>query len=165
MQGRATILGHPIHPILVSFPIAFFVGAFVCDIIYVLHPTPFWPITSLVLIGFGLVGGTLAAVFGLIDYFTAPMTRAAKKNALTHLVLASSTIVIFCVAFFLRDYDPTSTIGYVLTALGVLFLGAAGAFGGHLVYNHRIGVAESADERAISQATSSSRSAWSSGKR
>jgi uncharacterized membrane protein len=164
MQGRATILGHPIHPILVSFPIAFFVGAFVCDIIYVLRPTPFWPVMSLVLIGFGVVGGALAAVFGLIDYLTAPMSRAAKKAALTHLLLASTTIVVFCVAFFLRDYNPTSTIGYILTALGVLVLGGAGAFGGHLAYHHRIGVEENPDYRPA-RPTSASPSAWSSGQR
>jgi len=171
MQGRATILGHPIHPILVSFPIAFFAGAFVCDIIYVLRPTPFWPVMSLVLIGFGIVGGALAAVFGLIDYFTVPMSRSAKKTALIHLVLAATTILFFCVAFFLRDYDPTSTIGYVLTALGVLVLGAAGAFGGHLAFHHRIGVEENADPRPVAQPsaesatrpTTESTSVWSSG--
>jgi uncharacterized membrane protein len=165
MQGRATILGHPIHPILVSFPIAFFAGAFVCDIIYVLRPTPFWPLMSLVLIGFGIIGGALAAVFGLIDYLTAPMSRAARKSALTHLVLAVTTIAVFGVAFFLRYYDTTSTIGYILTALGVLVLGGAGAFGGHLAYHHRIGVEENADVRSASRPTSASPSAWSSGKR
>jgi uncharacterized membrane protein len=169
MQGRATILGHPIHPILVSFPIAFFTGAFVCDIIYVLRPTPFWPVMSLVLIGFGIIGGALAAAFGLIDFFTVPMSRAAKKTALIHLVLAATTIVFFCVAFFLRDYDPTSTAGYILTALGVLVLGGAGAFGGHLAFHHRIGVEENADMRSAAQPaprpTTESSSAWSSGKR
>jgi len=165
MQGKATILGHPIHPILVSFPIAFFAGAFVCDIIYVLHPTPFWPVMSLVLIGFGIVGGALAAIFGLIDYFTAPMSRATKKTAVTHLALAATTLVLFTIAFFLRDYDPTSVAGFSLTAVGVLCLGAAGAFGGHLAYHHRIGVEERSDERPAVRTSPGSPSAWSSGNR
>jgi len=165
MQGRATILGHPIHPILVSFPIAFFAGAFVCDIIYALRPTPFWPVMSLVLLGFGIVGGALAAVFGLIDFFTAPMSRAAKKTAVTHLTLAAATLVLFSIAFFLRNLDPTSIVGFALTAVGVLCLGAAGAFGGHLAYHHRIGVEERSEETPAVRAGSGSPSAWSSGRR
>ena len=164
MQGRATVLGHPIHPTLVSLPIGSFVVAFVCDIIYVVHPTPFWPIMSLVLLGFGVIGALLAAVFGLLDFLTAPLSRAARTTAVRHLSFALGTVVVFAAAFFIRDADPTSTFGYALTALGILGLGATGALGGHLAYHHRVGV-EEADQRAERPAPSGAPSAWSSGKR
>lgn len=142
MQGKATIAGHPIHPMLVPFPIAFFAGAFVCDVIYVLRPLPFWPIMSVVLIGFGLIGALLAAAFGLIDYFTAPMSATARRTAMLHLVLGALTVVTYAVALALRYNDPTSVTGFAVTAVGVVVLGAAGALGGHLAYHHRIGVDE-----------------------
>src|SRR5690242_14125762 len=81
MQGKATLFGHPIHPILVSFPIGFFVGALISDIVSAFVHTPVWPTLSVVLIGFGVIGALLAATFGLIDYITAPMSDAAKKTA------------------------------------------------------------------------------------
>ena len=164
MQGRATVLGHPIHPILVPLPIGSFAAAFVCDIIYVLHPTPFWPIMSVVLLGFGVIGALLAATFGLVDYFTARLSRTARVTAARHLAFASGTVAVFAVAFFIRDADPTSTIGYALTALGILGLGATGALGGHLAYHHRVGV-EEPDQRLERPAPTATPSAWSSGKR
>jgi len=91
--------------------------------------------------------------------------RATKKTAVTHLALAATTLVLFTIAFFLRDYDPTSVAGFSLTAVGVLCLGAAGAFGGHLAYHHRIGVEERSDERPAVRTSPGSPSAWSSGDR
>ena len=157
-------MGHPIHPILVPFPIGFFVGAFICDVIYVLRPTPFWPIMSLVLIGFGIIGALFAATFGLLDYFTVPMSRAARKTAIAHMAFNAVAVVVFAVAFFLRNGDTTSTTGYALTAVGVVILGIGGALGGHLTYHHRIGMEERGDERPASRqpTVTGSGSAWSS---
>jgi uncharacterized membrane protein len=158
-------MGHPIHPMLVPFPIAFFVGAFVCDVIYAMKPGPFWPVMSLVLIGFGIIGALLAAIFGLVDYFTAPLSPAARKTAVTHMVLNIVTIVVFAAAFIVRNNDVTSALGFGLTIFGVLVLGVSSALGGHLAYHHRIGVEEKADERSARRSVSGTPSAWSSGSR
>ncbi len=81
MQGKATFNGHPIHPMLIPFPIAFFVGALISDIISHWGDPVFWPRVSLVLIGFGIVGALAAAIFGFTDYLTAPLSAEAKKTA------------------------------------------------------------------------------------
>lgn len=143
MQGKATIGGHPIHPMLIPFPIAFFVGALVSDIISHWGDPIFWPRMSVVLIGLGIIGALLAAVFGFVDYATAPLSEGAKKTATTHMALNLIVVVIFAIAFYLRLGDATSVIGYVLTVLGVLILGVSGYLGGRLVFEGGVGMKDS----------------------
>ncbi len=142
MQGKATFGGHPIHPTLIPFPIGFFVGALVCDIISHWGDATFWPRAAVVMIGFGIVGALLAAVFGLIDYLTIPMSREGKSWATWHMILNLVTVAIFVVAFLVRWGDATATLGYVLTVAGVVVLMIAGYLGGHLAYHFGMGVAE-----------------------
>lgn len=140
MQGKATLLGHPIHPMLVPFPIAFFVGALISDIISHWGDPVFWPRMSVVLIGLGIIGALLAAVFGFVDYLTAPLSEGAKKTATTHLILNLIVVVIFVIAFFVRLGDATSVAGYVLTVLGVVVLCVSGYLGGKLVFEGGVGM-------------------------
>lgn len=148
MQGKATVAGHPIHPMLVTLPIGFFVGALVCDVILAFTHNPFWPQLSVVLIGFGVVGALLAALFGFVDYLTAPMPAAAKATATRHMVLNLLAVVIFAVAFWLRWGDNVSTTGIVLTVFGVLVLAVSGWLGGHLSYHYGVGVDDTTAERS-----------------
>src|SRR4051812_48532973 len=75
-RSTASIAGHPIHPMLIPFPIAFFVSAFVCDIVYWQSSNTGWSNAALWLIGFGLITAALAAVMGLIDVLGEPRIRA-----------------------------------------------------------------------------------------
>ena len=140
MQGKDILNGHPIHPMLVPFPIAFFVGALISDIISRWGDPAFWPRMSVVLIGFGIVGALAAALFGFIDYATAPLSDEAKKTATSHMLLNLLTVVIFAVAFYVRLGDATSRVGYVLGVVGVIVLSVAGYLGGHLAYHFGVGV-------------------------
>lgn len=139
MQGKATVLGHPIHPMLVSFPIGLFGGVLVSDVISIWGDKTFWPELSLWLIAFGVVAALLAAVFGFTDYLTAPMPPATKRIATTHMVLNLVVVAFYIAAFAVRYSAPVSPLGYVLTyvALGVLV--ASGWYGGHLVYVDLLG--------------------------
>lgn len=148
MQGKATIAGHPIHPMLVALPIGFFIGALVCDIVLGFTHNAFWPQMSVVLIGFGVVGALLAAVFGFIDYLTAPMSDAAKATATRHMVLNLIVVVIFAVALWLRWSDNVSAVGIILTVIGVLILAVSGWLGGHLSYHYGVGAEGTTMERA-----------------
>lgn len=140
MQGKATFLDHPLHPMFVSFPIGFFGGVLVSDIISIWGNPGFWPQVSLWLIAFGVVGALVAALFGFTDYFTIAMSAATKRTATTHMVLNLTAVVLYAVAFWVRYGDPTSTLGYVLTYVGLATLIAAGWYGGHLAYVGMIGV-------------------------
>jgi uncharacterized membrane protein len=142
MQGKATIADHPIHAMLVGFPIGFFGAVLVSDIISIWGNHAFWPMVATYLIAFGVIGALVAAVFGFTDYFTAPMSAAVKRTATTHMIL--NLIVVACevAAFFVRLPNPTSTLGYVLTYVGIGLLLASGWYGGHLVYVGLVGTAE-----------------------
>ena len=144
MQGKATVMGHPIHPMLIPFPIAFFTGALVCDIISHWGDATFWPRMAVVLVGLGIIGALVAAIFGFIDYLSAPMSADAKKTASSHMVINLIAVVIFVVDYFIRSANATATLGYVLTTLGVVVLSAGGALGGHLAYHFGVGVEDRA---------------------
>ena len=77
-KSTASIAGHPIHPMLIPFPIAFFIGAFVCDIAYWQTTNASWATAAIWLIGAGLVTAALAAVVGLIDLV---IERANRRDA------------------------------------------------------------------------------------
>src|SRR5919112_6551612 len=67
-RSTASIMGHPLHPMLIPFPIAFFVATFVCDLIFWRTGNPAWASASLYLLGAALVMAALAAVAGLTDF-------------------------------------------------------------------------------------------------
>jgi len=67
-QSTAKIAGHPIHPMLIPFPIAFFVSTLVCDLAFWRTGNPIWATAALWLLGTGIVMATLAAAAGLTDF-------------------------------------------------------------------------------------------------
>lgn len=141
MQGKATVGGHPLHPILVTLPIGFFVGALASDVIALWGDPTFWPRMAVSLVGFGLVGAVLAATAGFIDYATAPMTSEAKNVATMHMTANLLVVAIFAVEFFVRMLDMTSLAGYLLEVIGVVALGVSGYLGGSLTFRYRVGSA------------------------
>lgn len=156
MQGKATLAGHPLHPMFVAFPIGFFGGVLVSDIISIWGNPAFWPHMSVWLIAFGVIGALVAAVFGFTDYLTAPMSGAAKSTATKHMILNLIVVALYIAAFFVRLADPTSTLGYVLTYVGLGTLLVSGWYGGHLVYVGMVGTAtprDAAVEERIAERT------------
>jgi uncharacterized membrane protein len=82
VRSTAAIKGHPIHPMLVPFPIAFLVGVLASDLIFAGTGDAFWPRASIWLVGAGVVMGALAAIFGLIDFLT--IERVRSPTGWTH---------------------------------------------------------------------------------
>lgn len=144
MRSRAHYLkGHPIHPILVPFPIAFLVGALVFDLIGVGLDRPGWYTAAKYLSGAGILTGLAAAVPGLVDYIWAvPPRSSGKRHARRHMLLNVTVIVLSALAFWVRGApgvppDPP-IIG--LEAIAVALLTWSGWIGGTLVYRDQIGV-------------------------
>jgi nitrite reductase/ring-hydroxylating ferredoxin subunit/uncharacterized membrane protein len=142
MKSKAQIKGHPLHPILVAFPIAFFTGAFLFDLAGLILQRQGLHTTAMYLNGAGIAGGLAAAIPGIIDYIhTVPPASTAKERATKHALLNTINIVLFIAIFYIRRNGSASA--YLITALemaGIVILSIAGWMGGTLVYRNQIGV-------------------------
>jgi uncharacterized membrane protein len=140
-RSTAKIGGHPIHPMLVPFPIVCFIGTFVTDIVYSRNGDPGWATASHWLLGIGLLMAALAAVAGLTDYLGDDRIRRLG-DALKHMLANVIAVVIEAVNLALRlgndDFIPST--GIFLSGIVVLILLYSGWKGGDLVYRHGIGV-------------------------
>jgi uncharacterized membrane protein len=145
VRSTASIGGHPIHPMLVPFPIAFLVGAFVTDLVARGTANPFWPTASMWLLGAGLVMGALAAMFGLVDFLTIPRARAGHTGWV-HFLGNGVALVVALVNLVLRwgHAGPVGGGGLALSLVTVLILLVTGWLGGELAYRYKIGVIEEA---------------------
>ena len=141
MKSKASIDGHPIHTILVSFPIAFFAGTFICDIVFLFTGKLYlWHIGKAVNLA-GIIMALAAAVPGFIDYlFTVPPASSAKSRAAKHGLLNVSVLILYTIAILMKQYGSQRALIISLEAIGVLLLGIAGFMGGTLVYRNQIGV-------------------------
>jgi uncharacterized membrane protein len=127
---------------LVSFPVAFWSGALVTDGIGASGHDPFWYRMSVALIVMGSVSGVPAAIFGYIDYRTAPMSRAAKRVGGRHMLWSLGALVAYPVAYALRSTDAGARAGILTSVAGSLVLLVAGYYGSELANRYRVGIAE-----------------------
>jgi uncharacterized membrane protein len=106
MKSKAHIKSHPLHPILIPFPIAFFTGTAVCHLAgWIMDKQHLLQTAYYLNIG-GIVFALLAAVPGLIDFiYTVPPKSSAKKRAAQHGIINSIMLVCFIVAFLYRRDD------------------------------------------------------------
>jgi uncharacterized membrane protein/nitrite reductase/ring-hydroxylating ferredoxin subunit len=142
MKSKASIKSHPIHPILVAFPITLFTGTFVFDILTAITGNETFARTGLYLNIGGIACALLAAIPGIIDYFyTVPPQSSAKKRATKHGALNLLVTVLFTLSFFLKsDTGERSVLMLVIEALAIGLMLTAGWLGGTLVYRNQIGV-------------------------
>lgn len=142
VPSTVAIAGHPIHPILVQFPISFLVGALLTDVAFWLTDDTFWARASFWLIVGGLVGGIAAALTGILDFLR--IGRVRKRTAgWAHLILNVSALVLTIINLVLRWNNPVMPIlpwGLVLSVIVSALLGVSGWYGGELIYRHKIAV-------------------------
>ena len=143
-HSTAQIAGHPIHPMLIPFPIAFFVGTLVTDIVYSQKAEVFWAMMSQWLLVAGLVMAALAALAGLTDFLGDRRIRQLKA-AWHHMIGNVTVVVIELVSLWQRlDKGPGFVVptGLVLSALATLLLLYNGWRGWEMVYRDHVGVSD-----------------------
>ena len=143
MESRVKLLGHPVHPILIPFPLGLLITSFVFDIIYLVSHNPIFWVVAFWMIAAGVIGGLLAAVPGLIDWLAIPHGTRARSIGLWHLASNVVAIVLFAVSWLLRAGGP-GAIAIILSLIGVVLLGLGGWLGGELVGRMGVGVHEGA---------------------
>lgn len=142
MKSRASIKSHPLHPILVSFPIAFYIGTLIFDLLAVINTNFELAFSGKYAHIAAVIGAVAAAIPGIIDYtYTVPPDSSAKKRATKHGLTNSTVLVIFCIALYLKFRNDISP--YVILAMEIVGVGLtmyAGWLGGTLVHRNQIGV-------------------------
>ena len=143
-QSTAKIAGHPIHPMLIPFPIAFFVATFVCDLVYWQTGNAAWANATICLLGAGIIMAALAALAGLTDVIGEERIRSLA-DAWWH---AGGNVIVVLIQLYnwYARYDQGAAAivpkGLILSLIVTCILLFTGWKGWEMVYSHRVGVAD-----------------------
>jgi uncharacterized membrane protein/nitrite reductase/ring-hydroxylating ferredoxin subunit len=143
MRSRVNIQSHPLHPILVAFPIALFTTSLIFDLLGLAFDRPLLSATGFYAMVGGIIGAVFAAVPGIIDWRTVvPPQSSAKKSGLIHGSLNTAVLILFIIEAVRRGGATAvpDRISVIISVVAVLMLGYSGWLGGTLVYRNQIGV-------------------------
>ena len=153
MESKVKLMGHPIHPMLIVFPLGLLAASLGFDIGYLKTGNPEFAIVSYWAISAGIIGGLLAAIFGLADWWAIPSNTRAKAIGLWHGVGNVVVVLLFVGSWILRysvpGYLPQNS-AVLLSCLGVGLALVTGWLGGELVGRLGVGVDEGAHLNAPS---------------
>jgi len=160
MASPASIARHPIHPMLIPFPIALWVFSLVADLIYLWRGNLAWRdwVAFYTLLG-GIIGAAAAAVPGLVDWLSIT-DGEVKKIANWHARLNVIALLVFAASFYLRTTGGAAlvsgsyTIPVLLSVLGVILITISGWLGGEMVFKHGVAVEPQSDAGAGGEARS-----------
>jgi uncharacterized membrane protein len=144
MKARAKLLGHPIHQMLIVFPVGLLATSVVFDVVQLATGNPYWGEIAYWMVASGLVGGALAAIFGLIDYTAIPRHTRAKRIAAVHGLGNAIVLGLFVISWALRDNLVSGIAPFVLSVAGLVLTGVTGWLGGELVDRLAVGVDDGA---------------------
>ncbi len=147
------ILGHPVHPMLIVYPIAMFTVAVILDIIYLLSGAAVLPTVSFYMIAAGVLGGLAAAVFGFLDWLGLPARSRARHLGAWHGLGNFTMVVLFLISWLIRlgaaNHVP-SALALILSFLGAAISLFTAWLGGELVYRLGSAVDKGANPNAPS---------------
>jgi uncharacterized membrane protein len=142
VPSTVAIAGHPLHPLLVTFPIAFLVGVAGTDAAYWLTSDPFWARASFWLIIAGLVTGVVAALTGMSDFLKIDRVREHTAGW-AHMIGNVVALGLSLINLVLRWNNIVGGVlptGIILSVIVAAVLGATGWYGAELVYRHKVAV-------------------------
>ena len=106
MEGRAKFLGHSIHPILIVFPLGLLATAVIFDTVYWISGNPTMALVAYWMIAAGIIGGLMAAVFGLIDWTKIPAGTRARSVGIYHASANVVALLFFAGSWWMRNDLP-----------------------------------------------------------
>lgn len=145
MYSKIKIFGHPVHPMLIAFPVALYTAAMVCFLVYNGNADPFWFKAGLAANIAGVGMAILAALPGFIDWLNIPTGTKPKSTGIIHLVFNVIALVLFAInAYMLYDQwnaaAPELYYALPLTIAGFICTLVAGFMGWTLVQTYHVGV-------------------------
>lgn len=141
MKDKARMANHPIHPMLIPFPIGLWIFSLAADIIYRAGGSDAWASAAYYTMAGGIIGAVIAALPGFVDYFTMKPSRT-KSIATRHMLVNVIALILFIIDLATRTGNPDATGPFVLSVIGVLLIIYSGWLGGHMVYVHGMAVDE-----------------------
>lgn len=150
MYSKVKSMGHPLHLMLVSFPVGLLTTAVLFDIVHLFTGNAFWSEIAFWMIVAGTISGLIAAIVGTIDWTGIPARTAANRVGIVHGVGNTIVLLVFAGSLFLRWHNPgtPSIMAYVLSFLGAILLSATGWLGGELTGRYGVGIEEGANVNA-----------------
>jgi uncharacterized membrane protein len=142
MESRAKLLGHPIHQMLIVFPLGLLAMALIFDIIHLATGVGYWSEVAYWMIAAGIIGGLVAAPFGLIDWLGIPANTRAKRIGAWHGGGNLIVVLLYAASWWFRRAEPQNPmmVAYMLSFGGGLIALVTGWLGGELVDRLAIGV-------------------------
>lgn len=155
MESKAKLVGHPIHQMLVVFPLGLLATAVIFDIVMLWQNNPEWSIAAFYMMCAGIIGGLLAAVFGLIDWLAIPSGTRAKAIGAWHGLGNVVVLVLFAASWSMRFEDPgtPSHSALTLSFVGACLALVTGWLGGELMDRLGVGIDDGANLNAPSSLT------------
>lgn len=146
MESKARLLGHPIHQMLVVFPLGLLGGSVAFDLVHLVTGNELFAVLAHYLIAAGLIAGLLAAPFGTIDWLAIPSGTRAKSVGALHAIGNVVVLLLFAGSWWLRRGDPAApdVWAHVLSIGGVALSMVTAWLGGELVDRLGVGVSEGA---------------------
>jgi uncharacterized membrane protein len=145
MYSKIKIAGHPLHVMLVGFPVAFYTAAFVSFACYHTNQNPFWFKMAVTANIAGVVMALVAAIPGFVDWLNIPSTKRAKRVGVVHMLCNVTALLLFAINAYVQyqkwdDIQPNESPAILLTGLGFVLTLVAGYLGWALVQSHHVGV-------------------------
>jgi uncharacterized membrane protein len=144
MRSKASIGGHPIHPMLIPFPLALWATSFAVDILFYFTRQSTLLVIAKFMIAVGCLGALAAAIAGIIDWLSIN-NGDVKKVANWHARLNVAALVVFAISLFLRMGRYSELVGrkltipFLLSLVGVILISISGWLGGELVFRYGVG--------------------------
>jgi uncharacterized membrane protein/nitrite reductase/ring-hydroxylating ferredoxin subunit len=143
LEGKP--LRHPIHPMLIHFPIGLFLLSFLLDLASLVYSDmPNLLRASFYAMSLGIITALLAAVPGFVDYTDIRRDHPGKATATSHMILNLAVVIVYGINLWIRSpalSEPKiSLLPFLLSITGVGLLSASGYLGGRLVYDQGIAV-------------------------
>ena len=146
MASKASIGGHPVHPMLIPFPLGLWITSFATDVFFYFHRNSSLLLISKFMIAAGIIGAVAAAVPGIIDWL-AIEDKQVKKVANWHARLNIIALIIFAVSLYFRMRAGAHWVNYslripfLLSFLGIVLISISSWLGGELSFKHGVGTA------------------------
>jgi uncharacterized membrane protein len=146
MESRAKLLGHPVHQMLIVFPLGLLATAVIVDVVYFVGNALIFAEVAYYLVIAGLIGGAVAAPFGFIDWLAIPRHTRAKRLGAAHGIGNVVVLLLFLASALLRMDLPSAppAAAYICSFAGAAIALVTAWLGGELVARLGVGVSDGA---------------------